>query len=55
MMGKSCDLVLRDGQDNMETQILFRDRETELNLAAGALRASGASVMRTLNKFEMHF
>ena len=41
MAGDACDLVFRDGQGNLQSQILFRDKEADLDLVAGA--ASGAS------------
>ena len=34
MMGEACDLVFRDGQGNLQSQILFRDKEADLDLVA---------------------
>lgn len=35
MMGEACDLVFREGQGNLQSQILFRDKEANLDLVAG--------------------
>lgn len=41
MMGEACDLVFRDGQGNLQSQILFRDKEADLDLVLTV--RSGAS------------
>ena len=40
MMGEACDLVFRDGQGNLQSQILFRDKEADLELVAGGRKWS---------------
>jgi len=40
MMGEACDLVFRDGQGNLQSQILFRDKEADLDLVAGGRKWS---------------
>ena len=40
MEGDACDLVFRDGQGNLQSQILFRDKEADLDLVAGGRKWS---------------
>ena len=34
LMGEACDVVYKDGQGNLHSQILFRDREIDLELVS---------------------
>jgi SNF2 family DNA or RNA helicase len=40
MMGEACQVVYRDGQGNLHTQILFRDKEADLELVSSGRRWS---------------
>jgi len=42
-MGEACDLVFRDGQGNLQSQILFREKEADLKLVPGL--AAGATLV----------
>jgi len=39
LMGEACDQVFRDGQGNLQSQILLRDKEADLKLVPGGRRA----------------
>ncbi len=40
MMGEACQVVYRDGQGNLHSQILFRDKEVDLELVSSGRRWS---------------
>lgn len=40
LLGEACDVVYRDGQGNLHSQILFRDKEADLELVASGRKWS---------------
>ena len=40
MMGEACDVVYRNGQGDLDSQIIFRDKEADLSLITGGRRWS---------------
>jgi hypothetical protein len=57
MMGAACDLVFRDGQGHLQSQILFREKEADLELVAGRRKwciQGGGGKFRLVSWGELH-